>query len=246
MSSSGSTGTKWGGFSCYPLDWITPQEQKKRLGEPIAVRVATAAGLLQDLGHLIAEYACPAITVWQEVNEIFGSLPEKLPPVRSDIHGILEMPCPFFSGRSVGETHSLILVSDKAWNLGRFLSLSGVTSWSDQENHYFLMPYGKKEPASYFFRLVIPKNEWSFLSVIPFQPIHWALILGPVPESERKSFSSQEKLLNAFCRNTGAFYQIANLSQTLMALATQHVFNRILIHYNYVRVKEASQLWKKR
>lgn len=142
----------------------------------------------------------------------FGDIGDE-PPLPKDIHKILKSPCPFFSGKTIGETHMLVLIPEsvdgKPLNLKNFGELvktpkdGYATQFHPQASSLINHEFGYQTTKS-----------------------HWVLMTKDIIEGSRsKLYSDQQDLVAKFAEQTGIHYEVPNLRDAAICLSIHHVIS---------------------
>jgi tetratricopeptide (TPR) repeat protein len=143
-------------------------------------------------------------------NQYFGEIGEE-PPLPPDIQKTLQGPCPFWPGKTIQDTHMLVLLPTTV--NGAPLTLSRL-----QE----LVKHPKQGPATQY------QYYWDeaqkALGDQPVSQSSWVLMTKDViPESRFKNYGDQSKLVETWRQKTGIPYQIPGTLEAAVCILLEHV-----------------------
>jgi len=136
----------------------------------------------------------------------FGDIGQE-PPLPSDIHQILNSPCPFWQGKKVEETHLLVLIPKKV--NGQLLTLANLAQGIQKP---------KQGNATKF-------NSWSpgGNENLSIANSYWVLMTRDVLEGTRnKSYADQTQIVSGFRQKTGIDYQPPKLLEAAVCILMEH------------------------
>jgi hypothetical protein len=133
------------------------------------------------------------------------------PPLPPDIDKILKSPCPFFPGKKVEETHLLTLIP-KTVN-GKPLTLNSLEE---------LMKLPKKGIATRYvsYRDGIKKEHGDAAPSFSY----WVLFTKDViPESRKKSYNKQKKLVASYSHKAHVLYEVPRLLEAAVSIFMEYL-----------------------
>lgn len=142
-------------------------------------------------------------------NDYFGDIGEA-PPLPKDLCAILKSDCPFFKGKTVEQTHMLVLVpatlDGTAMTLKRLGDLMRGLDLKQGKTGY--KPVG---------------CDFETYAETPFEKSHWVLMTNTVLEETRsKSYAVQKGIIELH-----ANYQVPKLAQAAVAIFMEYVVTSI-------------------
>jgi hypothetical protein len=195
--------------------WITPEEQLKRL-LPIDEIATAVPALALDVVTIIAKYAASDANLinWHEFLIKLKVFPAKLPALSEKIIEIFKEICPIYGGQkkddgsfyTVGDTHTLTLISRELGTLNRF-------------EYGILRPYAEAH---------FPKGENPFQCRYEmnislehgdraFGPTRWELHTAVLPETFNQSYEQQVMSIESLSKKALVNYQIPSLHGSIAA-----------------------------
>jgi hypothetical protein len=147
----------------------------------------------------------------QEWSQYFGEVREA-PPLSEDMVDILHSPCPFWAGRSVKDTHLLVLIPSTVAGKPFSLNLLG---------ELINNPKGGGHPIRYSF------YDSDIQKVLGDQSpaySYWVLMTRDVLEDSRnKEYSAQEALVAVRARETGLPYGLPGVLEAATVILSHYV-----------------------
>ncbi len=158
--------------------------------------------------------------MWNDIGDI-----GKAPPLPRNICEILERACPFFSGQTVGQSHTLVLIPETLNGKPMTLFLLGQMMGSlDQQR--------KKTGYN-------THSSFGTHAFTPFGSSHWVLMANNVPyETRNKTYDAQKSFLQPHHN-----YQVPKLAQAVVAVFMNYLATGIRRFgtdpWTYTRTQEA-------
>ena len=203
-------------------NWMTPEQQLKRLHLPIAVEVQTGSPLFPEIAKIVSLYAGAdeSLTDWYRALSLLKALPERIPPLPQNIHEIMDSKCPIYGDQmqadgtflKVKQTHLLSLVPEEFGTLEKLVTT-------------ILKPYAKKNYSSHENPLRFRQfpDRLTYLHA-PFLKTHWVLMTKDIlPKSKGKSREDQAVLIDDLNRKAGVVYETPALNQCFVATIVHKV-----------------------
>jgi hypothetical protein len=179
---------------------------RPKISQPVSASKAPSSLPMKEASTITS--SLPAIAFGKaEWEKYIGDVGDE-PPLPSNIHQILQSPCPFFPDKKVEETHLLILIP-KTVN-GRALTL----------NH--LLELMKHPKQSHIIKYQMEIQEYGD---IPIQNSYWVLLTKDIiPESRPfKHYNEQVLLLKKYCQNANVSYEVPRLLETAAGLFLEYL-----------------------
>jgi hypothetical protein len=149
-------------------------------------------------------------SAWQQYYGEVGPAPE-LP---SNIDGILDSACPFWSGRKIRDTHLLVLIP---------ATVDGAPFTLNLLKELIERPKNGGHRAQYRY---YGDNIKAQLGAASPQASYWLLMTRDVlPESCSKKYAEQKKLVADHAKRTGLPYELFKALEAAAAILTHHVQN---------------------
>jgi NLR family CARD domain-containing protein 3 len=190
-----------------------------------SLRAAAKAGENKDV-RLLALKTLGEV----EWKHYFGDI-ESAPDLPSDIDAILDSACPFWPEKQVKDTHLLVLmpatVDGKPFTLNLLQELIECSKSGGHGAQYSWYASGVREQ----FGAVSPAASY------------WLLMTRDVlPESRRKTYAAQQKLIVDHARDTRLPYELPKVLEAATAILTHYVRNGERLYsdspWTYTRCQE--------
>jgi NLR family CARD domain-containing protein 3 len=134
------------------------------------------------------------------------------PPLPSDINQILSSPCPFWSGKSVQDTHLLVLIPSRVSGEPFSLNLLEKLIKRPQDGGY---------PTAYNF---YGSGVRAALGAQAPEGAYWVLMTREVLEgSMDKRYDTQKKLISDHARRTGLAYELPGALEAATVMLSHYV-----------------------
>jgi hypothetical protein len=161
----------------------------------------------------VEENAKPLATAFgaKEWRQYFGEV-EEAPALPGDIEATLDAPCPFWNDKKVRDTHLLVLIPAKV--NGRSFSLNLLRELIQHPNNG-----GHKARYRCY-----DSDVRAQLGATSPTASYWLLITRDVlPESRRKKYADQKKLVTAHASRVGLPYELPKALEAAAAILAHHV-----------------------
>ncbi len=231
-------------------DWITPQEQLRRLRQWDIDALDSVPSLrernMRDVLGIVADLNAPAaLTNWYKALESLDLLPERIPPLPHNIHQILMNKCPIKGNQlkpdgtpyRIIDTHSLYLIPRGTLNeLEARVSAYGQRVFGNENSLQFryFWPEARREHGD-----------------VPFEA-EWILISNDVLEESRSQlWERQVEVVQQLNTDSFTDYQIPTLREAAAFMFLHKVATGESLYqagneqngglYTYTRVQNTTQ-----
>jgi hypothetical protein len=137
------------------------------------------------------------------------------PPLPSDINQILSGPCPFWSGKSVQDTHLLVLIPS---------TVNGSAFTLNLLEELIKYPQGEGYPTAYCF---YGHDVRAALGAQSPESAYWVLMTREVlPGSRGKDYASQKALIAAHASETGLAHELPGALEATTVILSHYVRTR--------------------
>jgi hypothetical protein len=182
-----------------------------------ALILRVALPKLQEVCHSINANALPAMPLGREAWIKHIGDPGKEPPLSPNIEDILASPCPFWPGKTVRETHLLVLIPE---TIDKIVDGEREIIPLTLENlDKLIKSTEESEGVGYEFipDLVIEESEYW-----PVENSHWVLMTKHIlPGSENMSYDNQKQMVES------AGYVVPNILEAATAILLQYVCSKL-------------------
>jgi len=158
---------------------------------------------------------------------------EQEPPLPPDIQTILASPCPFFPGKTVQETHSLVLIPQTV--SGRPLTLNSLGE---------LVKKARQGSKTQYDSEYCWEKIFDVLGETPAQASYWILMTKDVLAGSRsKSYADQQKLVESYRQKTKVPYEVPHILEATVSIFLEYVQKNVHLYprssLTYTRCQEA-------
>lgn len=162
----------------------------------------------------------------------FGDIGQE-PSLPKDIHKILNKPCPFWPGKTIEETHMLVLIPEtingKSLTLATFSELVKTPKGDGHTTRYHLLLHASMNKYKH---QATPKS-------------HWVLMTKDViKESTDKNYTHQKVFIDQLAKKTKMNYEVPNVLDAVICIYMYYVhhgerlFNTDNTLWTYTRCQE--------
>lgn len=185
-------------------------------GGAVCMRRCLGKGWASDLNERISEFMPPASVAWHRPLEILHLTHMMAPKLPRDICHIMESPCSIWEGRTVQDTHRLVLFPGKVTGARTPRELISRCHEVGMEVLILPGPESGDESPHTVLDHPLPKPHWALVTKFPI----------PGTTGRDMCMDEREDVLRALCVRTGLPYQALTTQELVEDILMQQVVTR--------------------